>query len=277
MIPISDPEFDRLKGYLFDVAGIDIRPEKRYLFTTRLADLLSEQGCTSYADLLAHLEQPAAGSLRQRFLDSMTTNETSFFRDGHPVEVLAQRILADLVGRSGAGPVQTTLRALSVGCSTGEEPYSLAVLLHDFAQRIPDGSVEASVLGVDLSSRALEAAQSARYSERDVAAGVPARFRGYFVPSGDGLTPCREVRERVRFAPVNLSRPFGHLGDFDLIFCRNVAIYFSAPLREHIIERVSSLLTPGGALVLGASESLQPEHYGLAVRTEGRALWYVKE
>ncbi|MHC4473460.1 MAG: CheR family methyltransferase [Planctomycetota bacterium] len=259
-VDITDPEFALLKEFLLTRCGIDIPPEKRYLFVTRLGECLAKNGCRNFSELYLRLSGEGREPIEEELIEAMTTHETSFFRDGHPFETLTRTILPDLARRRAARAQFSLprIRILSAGCCTGEEPYSIAMCVRDWLDTQSEyGPAQVSVLATDISPAALSHARRGVYRSEQVTNGLPARQREEYVKSDSGGFAIREdVRAMVYFAEVNLSRDFRHLGFFDLILCRNVIIYFPLELRRNIVDTFYDLLTPGGVLLLGASESL---------------------
>ena len=280
MISMSDEEFVPLQAYLREACGIDVPPEKRYLFETRLGELLRDEKCLSFTELYNRLAERRGVLLRARLVDAMATNETSFFRDGHPFDVLERDVLPRLYGRRLAetGGARPGLRLLCAGCSSGEEPYSLAMVLGDWARRQPGCRTEqASVLGIDVSRTMLEQARRAIYPAERVEGAVPTRFREQFLQKEDGrYEVIPELRSLVTFRELSLAVGVEFLGRFDVIFCRNVLIYFSEALRRRLLQAFFRMLLPGGALFLGATEGT----YGTALDFETvhatRTTYYAK-
>ncbi len=277
---ISQDEFALLKSYLHDACGIDVPPEKRYLFVTRLGSLLADINCNSFSELYHRINSGRDLWLRARLIEAMTTNETSFFRDGHPFQTLRNRVLPLLAERRRAeSSFAPRLRTWSVGCSTGEEPYSIAIILSEWlrSQRAFTRN-EVSVVATDISAKALSTARRALYSESRLASRLPEGYRqSYFRPLGKDWMVQDEIRAMVLFNELNLAEPFEHLGCFDVIFCRNVIIYFSLDLKRRIVEQFYRMLQPGGVLFMGASENLYNLSSAFETRYEGQTIYYVKK
>lgn len=245
---MNRPDYQAFARFLETTCGILVGPGKAYLVDSRVGPLLRETGIGSLAELIEQARAPGAGALRERIVDAMTTNETLWFRDGHPYQILARRILPEL-HRPGA-----PLRIWSAGCSTGEEPYSIAITVREALGAAAD-SVE--IVATDIATRVLARAEAGVYDARSLDRGVSDdRRRRFFrpLPQGHWLV-ADEVRRLVRFRPQNLKDSYLLLGRFQVVFCRNVLIYFSPQLKRDILTRMSAALTPGGYLVLGAAES----------------------
>lgn len=281
MTQINDIEFSLLRGYLLKACGIDITPEKRYLFATRLGERLGDLDCGSFSELYNRLRQHNDPELRKRLVEAMTTHETAFFRDQHPFDNLSQRLLPELARRRAADSSLLTprLRLLSVGCSTGEEPYSLAICLDTWLRgQSTFARDDVHIMAVDISRSVLERARHGVYSE-DRLRGMAASIRqDYLHRTPQGQWAIRQdVRALVTFCEANLAETLEHLGSFDIIFCRNVIIYFSVELKKTIIRQFHRMLNGGGVLVLGASENLYQLSDDYTTRHLERTTCYVKE
>lgn len=277
MSELRDQDFAFLQQHLRSSCGIDVTADKRYLFETRLLELARENG-GSFAALCEAL-QAGAPTVQRRLIELMTTGETGFFRDGHPFVALRQKILPALAARrvAEALSLRPRLRLLCVGCASGEEAYSVSVCLHAWlATQRHFEARDVGVLAVDVSAEALRRARQALYDAARLDS-VPAEYRGYFGRRGDKVTPLPAVQSTVVFGEVNLVEPLTHLGCFDVILCRNVLIYFALPLRMRVVEQLSSMLRPGGVLLLGASESLYRVSDALRVVQSGATTYYSKE
>lgn len=264
---LTRPVFAELRELIHHLCGLALPDDKLYLVEQRLEPLVVAHGCRDFEALAARLRGPDGEELREPLIEAITTNETSFFRDGHPFETLRSQILPWLVERKAAG--RKLGRIWAAASSTGQEPYSMAMTLLDFLgeQGRAAGVFESdfSILATDISARVLEVARQARYSDREVQRGVPADVRErYFRREGDGWVVCERVRRLVTFRRLNLVQPLVGLGHFDVIFCRNVLIYFDDDTRRQIASRLHHLLSPGGLLVLGSVENL----YGVSTRFE---------
>ncbi len=262
MIAMNDVEFRLFKEYLAEMCGIEVPPEKRYLFVTRLTGLLEEIDCSSFSQFYARLAKEPNGELKGRLVEAMTTNETSFFRDDHPFRALRDHLLPEIGERRRAAMRYTRprIRFLSAGCSTGEEPFSIAICAsewlkgEDFYTRNDIG-----ILAVDISRRVLERARRGRYASARLSKSVSQQhLDDYFEDSAEGRVLQPRIRAMVSFEQQNLAEPFTIASPFDVIFCRNVMIYFSEELKRHLLDRLYEMLQPNGILFLGASESMYP-------------------
>lgn len=256
----SQAAIESISSFLNRECGLVFSADKLYLFEQRLPPLLSRYGLDSL-DALAH-ELLSNALLRRDVIHQMTTHETSFFRDKAQFSTFERRVLPELVTRiakrgTGAGPA-----IWSSACSTGQEPYSLAMLL---AEILPHASrcatTPAMILATDISTEVLDRAKAGIYSELEVNRGLcDARRERYLQARSSGYQVNAQLRSMVEFRGLNLTRPFGALGKFELVLCRNALIYFSRETATRIIDRFAKTQLSGGYLMLGASESLYPAH-----------------
>ncbi len=253
--PGIDPEtYDRISRLVYAHTGVRLGPGKEYFVEGRLGGLLAELGCSGWAELPDRLV-----AARRRGADALiravVTHETRFFRDGVPFRALAEKVAPeqDRAVRAEGG----RLRVWCAGCSTGQEPYSVVMALWD---RIGRSGLDLEVWATDISDRALDKARTARYEAQDVERAVPPRgVQRWFERQADGrLRVCSPVRDRVRFARLNVLRDPAPEGRFHVVLCRNVGIYFDRPARKHLYRVLGRVLIPGGYLLLGAAETLFP-------------------
>ncbi|MBD3669479.1 MAG: protein-glutamate O-methyltransferase CheR [Gammaproteobacteria bacterium] len=250
---IKQDEYDGFRLFLEQSAGITLGDNKQYLVNSRLNRLMSEKGITSLGDLVDKLKQGAVPGLRETIIDAMTTNETLWFRDNSPFKVMQEEILPTL-----GSSLTRNMRIWSAACSSGQEPYSLSMLVEEFKQASP-GKLknEVEIVATDISPTVLKAAKEARYDGLSMARGMSdERKQKFFTEVEKQWEVKPEIRKRVTFKELNLLDSYSGLGKFDIIFCRNVLIYFSSDLKRDIISRMSKSLNPGGLLILGSSESL---------------------
>jgi chemotaxis protein methyltransferase CheR len=243
---LHDKEFKGFRQMIFDQAGIHMSEAKKPLVSGRLAKRLGSRGLDSYADYLRLISQDQVE--RQMAIDLLTTNETYFFREPKHFEFLAHTIAPSLRGRG-------EVRVWSGACSTGEEPYTLAMTLAESL-----GNLRFEILASDISSRVLETAQTALYPIEDaenIARGLRARhcLKGVGSQTGWFLID-KPMRDRVRFEQINLNKRLPDIGQFDVIFLRNVMIYFSPETKREVLNRLLPHLKPGGYFFISHSESL---------------------
>jgi chemotaxis protein methyltransferase CheR len=247
--------------------------DKYYLFEARLRPVMRRHDIDSIAELAARLRANLTPALGDAVIDAMTTNETSWFRDVHPFEAIRTGIMPELIG------ARTGLRKLAVwsaACSTGQELYSLAMMLD---LQFPELSGWDLVLhGTDINLEVLEQARAGRYSALEVNRGLPAPYLARYAER-DGATYVlsERIRNRVSFSRLNFIGPWPVLPRFDLVFCRNVLIYFDIEVRARIVRKIRDNLAPGGYLVLGSSETSLGDVDGFARVVIGRTTVYRKE
>lgn len=250
---IGPEEYREFRDFLEQACGIVLGENKQYLVSSRLARVMNEFQFASFGELLAALRRDPGQRLRNRIVEAMTTNETSWFRDNHPFMILKEVIFPEL-GRARRNPV----RIWSAACSSGQEPYSVAMVLNEFQMSNPGVlGGEVQIVATDISPAMLDVARTGRYDGLSMARGLsPERKQRYFRQQGEFWEIIPALRERVQFRDLNLLQNFSLLGRFDVIFCRNVLIYFSADSKRDILARMARTLNPGGYLFLGGSESL---------------------
>lgn len=245
---ISDQEFTQFQRFIFDAAGITLSASKKALVSGRLAKRLSSWNLDSYGAYFELLKSPQAGDEVQMAVDLLTTNETYFFREPKHFDFLRAQALA-------AAQRAQPFRVWSAASSTGEEAYSIAMVLADCM-----GSTPWEIIGSDISSRVLQDAASGHYSMQRTR-NIPASYLRRFCLRGNGpqegtLLIERSLRNKVHFVHVNLNMPLPEVGKFDLIFLRNVMIYFNDDTKRQVTGRVLSTLKSGGHFFVGHSESL---------------------
>ncbi|MCK0106226.1 protein-glutamate O-methyltransferase CheR [Marinobacter sp. S0848L] len=250
---ITPKEYEEFKTFLQDACGILLGDNKQYLVKSRLRKILEENGLTSLGELLEKLKRSGRMGLREVVIDAMTTNETLWFRDNHPFRILQDKLLPEFAERKSLQP----LRIWSAACSTGQEPYSVSMVLDEFRQARPGKLRDVRITATDISKSVLEVARKGEYEMIAIGRGLsPERQKRYFKPSVNGGWQINDqIKRMVEFKELNLLERY-MLGKFDIILCRNVLIYFSAESKKDILVRLHGALNPGGYLILGASESL---------------------
>lgn len=266
----GDLDFEQFRIFLEKACGILLGNNKQYLVASRLSKLMEQHSIKSLGELVQRMQGQPRSGLRELVVDAMTTNETLWFRDAYPFEVLKNRILPEL---AKASPGQR-LRIWSAACSSGQEPYSLSMTVDELERSSP-GLLKSGVqiVATDLSPTMLNNCKAAEYDSLAMGRGLaPERLQRYFDARGTGRWAVKPaIRSRVEFRPLNLLDNYAALGRFDVVFCRNVLIYFSAELKRDILLRIHGTLKPGGFLFLGASEALNalPEHYQMVQCSPG--------
>lgn len=267
---LANQDFQLFRDFLEKACGIVLGDNKQYLVSSRLNRLLEQEGIANLGELVKRIQAQPRGGLREAVIDAMTTNETLWFRDVYPFEVLKTRLIPEFIKSS---PGQR-LRIWSAACSSGQEPYSLSMAIDEF-ERSNLGQLRggAQIVATDLSGGILNAAKKAEYDSLSVARGLSLdRLARYFDQLGPGRWAIKPViRNRVEFRALNLLDSYSMLGKFDLVYCRNVLIYFSADVKKDILRRIHATLKPGGYLMLGASEALNglPELYQMVQCSPG--------
>ncbi|CAK0772580.1 Chemotaxis protein methyltransferase Cher2 [Gammaproteobacteria bacterium] len=257
LYPITEEEYRNFRGFLEEATGILLGDNKHYLVASRLHRLLEEQRLSNIGELLVRLHRERHGELRGRIIEAMTTNETLWFRDIHPYEILKNLILPEL---ANIGNRRVTV--WSSACSSGQEPYSISIVAEEFLSRRSGAlSGGVSILATDISTRVLNEARNAIYDPTSITRGLSEeRRKRFMIPittkTGQAWEVRPEIRARVTFREFNLTEPLLGIGRFDIIFCRNVLIYFSSEFKRTLLSRFTGVLNPGGWLVLGASESI---------------------
>ena len=249
---ISVDEYNAFRLFLEQASGIVLGDNKHYLVTSRLAGLMTSFSVTSFSNLMEQIKRDQ--KLKQKILDAMTTNETSWFRDSYPYDVLKEKILPEAAKRR-----QPNYRIWSAACSTGQEPYSISMIMSEFLSSPFSGLANNSfqIVGTDISTAAMQLAKLGCYEGVSVNRGLsPERKKRFFKETGSSWEIAPEVRSRVSFREMNLMQSYTFLGKFDVIFCRNVLIYFSQDLKKDILKRMTQVLNPQGYLILGGSESI---------------------
>ena len=249
---ITTEDYQSFRKFLEDVSGIVLGDNKQYLVTSRLTKLISDSEIDSFGTLMKRMKTD--GKLCNRIMDAMTTNETSWFRDVYPFDILKEKLLPERV------KIQPrTIRIWSAACSTGQEPYSLSMMIQEYLQSKP-GSLSTDavqIIGTDISPSVLAVAKSGVYEGVAVSRGLPQERKAkFFREVSTGWEVNADIKKRVSFRELNLMQNYTLLGRFDIIYCRNVLIYFSTELKRDILARMATCLNPGGFLVLGGSESI---------------------
>lgn len=237
-------------------SGLALPGDKHYLVESRLLPIVREMGLDDLGAFINQLRRPDALTLRNSVVEAMTTNESFFFRDKVPFEHFTNVMMPYLLNARAS---KRHLRIWCAAASTGQEPYSLAMCLQEMAPRLAGWRLE--ILGTDISTQALDRAKAGRYSQFEVQRGLPLHMlTKYFTQKSDGAGEVWEIipaiRSMVTYQKFNLLDRFTALGHFDIIFCRNVLIYFDPQAKSDVLERLSRVLTPDGFMMLGAAETV---------------------
>lgn len=243
-----------LETLLRSHSGLALGPGKEYLLESRLPAVARTFGFRSLAELVSTLRLRPHAQLVKAVCDAMTTGETLFFRDGTPFELLRHHLLPERASRTRASGVP--LRIWCAAASTGQEPFSVAMLLAELEDAGTLAGVRVELIATDYASHALNRARRGVFSAIEVQRGLPDNLLArFFTPVPGGYRIAESLRSRVTFRELNLLEPFATLGQFDVVLCRNVLIYFDAATKREVLDRVAGALAPGGYLLLGATES----------------------
>lgn len=276
---LSRPTLQRLCTVIHELCGLALGPDKAYLVRHRLSPLVEREGLASFEELLDRLHSRGGTRLHDPIIEAITTKETSFFRDRTYFDALQNAVLPDCIRtlRRSDGR-RHRIRIWSAGCSTGQEPYSVAMCVREMLAAGAGNAAregDFTILATDLSTEALNLARAATYSEADVARGLSAALlERHFRRRGRLWVVDESLRRMVQFRRFDLLTSSASLGAFDVILCRNVLIYFDEAARARVLEGFFSLLHAGGWLALGAAENLYGLHHPLDRVRFGRAMFY---
>lgn len=260
-LTMSDTEFQRVADRVFDMAGIVLESHKRQMIVSRLSRRLRARGIDDLTTYLDRLDNGKDQAELQEFLNTLTTNLTSFFRESHHFTHFEHNVLTPFKTQQ-----RDKLRVWSAGCSSGEEPYSIALSALETLGRIPR---DFKILATDLDTKMIDRGRAATYPAERVA-GIDTRYGRHLKrqPEGETIKLPQAAQDAVSFRQLNLLQPWPMSGPFDVIFCRNVMIYFNAQTKAQLVDRFAQLLVPGGFLYLGHSESILGEHALLSNKGE---------
>ncbi|MBU2869991.1 protein-glutamate O-methyltransferase CheR [Colwellia sp. E2M01] len=250
---LNEKSYNQFRAFLEQQCGIVLGESKQYLVKSRLVPLMAKFQISSLGELVNKTLSPVERQLRAAVIDAMTTNETLWFRDDYPFKLLQSKLLPDLADR------KTPIKIWSAASSSGQEPYSIAMSVLEYQQKNPRAfSKGVQVIGTDISTTMLEHCKYGHYDNLALARGLSAeRKKRFFEPGDNGMLKVKdEVKRMVSFRPLNLLNSYSLMGRFDIVFCRNVLIYFSPEIKAQIISQIHGVLNNGGYLYLGASESL---------------------
>ena len=258
MYKITPEEYKVFAKYILDISGIMLGVGKEYLVETRLNPILVELKCKSFAELYHRARTDQTKTIEKKIIDAISTNETYFFRDKTPFELIQHKIVPDLIdsrSKSARPGMPIKIRVWSAASSTGQEIYSIAIVLKELY--LDPAKYDIKLLGTDISNAAITQASYGKYNKFEMARGLPPeKVRKYFKPDGDHWRIQDEIRAMAVFKKINLMQPLIGMGKFDIIFCRNVAIYFNPEERTRLYEKLAGVLERDGYLMIGATESL---------------------
>lgn len=249
---MTPTEYDYLRKFLRDHSGLDLSADKQYLIESRLLPLARKAGISGIGELVQKLQGAGSGALVTSVVEAMTTNETFFFRDKVPFDHFRDTIMPEII-KARAG--RRSVRIWCAAGSTGQEPYSLAMSLKEMGAALTGWRVE--IIATDLSQEVLEKAKAGIYSQFEVQRGLPIQMlMKYFKQIGETWQINPELRAMIQHRQLNLLHDFAQLGTFDVIFCRNVLIYFDQDTKINIFNRLARQIEGDGFLVLGAAETV---------------------
>jgi chemotaxis protein methyltransferase CheR len=252
MSALTPADFELLSSMLRSRSGLVLTPDKSYLLESRLTPIARKRGQSALSELVNEIRLRPSDALLSEITEAMTTNESFFFRDNTPFETLKTVLLPHF---RTARATSKKLRIWCAAASTGQEPYSIAMILSELAAEWGSWSVE--ITGTDLSLAALEKAKNGLYSQFEVQRGLPIQMlMKYFNKTGENWQISQNLRNMIKYRPFNLLEPMAPLGQFDIIFCRNVLIYFDAPTKGQVLDAMRRQLADDGALFLGAAETV---------------------
>jgi chemotaxis protein methyltransferase CheR len=248
---VTPPDYEYLRKLLKDRSGLDLSADKQYLIESRLLPLSRKSGLASISELVQKMKGGSA-DITTQVVEAMTTNETFFFRDKVPFDHFRDSIMPEILQARAS---RKTLRIWCAAGSTGQEPYSLAMCLKEMGAALAGWRVE--ILATDLSQEVLEKSRAGIYSQFEVQRGLPIQMLvKYFKQTGELWQINADIRAMVQHRQLNLLQDFSQLGVFDVIFCRNVLIYFDQDTKINIFNRLAKTTEPDGFLVLGAAETV---------------------
>ncbi|MBN1764360.1 MAG: protein-glutamate O-methyltransferase CheR [Sedimentisphaerales bacterium] len=252
---VTEEEIQIIARLVKDLCGVVLDQTKGYLIESRLSSVAEEADCITFSELYYKVRYANDKKLQNQIIDAITTQETLFFRDNSPFEALQFKVIPDIIDTRAATSFPKCIRVWSAACSTGQEPYSIAMVFHEIIPDIHNWDIK--ILATDISDAAIRQASLGCYNAHEIQRGMkPELLSKYFIKKNDGYKILDEIRAMVAFQRLNLHEPFTHLGSFDIIFCRNVAIYFNDKDKRSLFNRLADVLTTDGYLFVGSSESL---------------------
>jgi chemotaxis protein methyltransferase CheR len=250
---LDEKSYHQFRTFLEQQCGIVLGEKKQYLVKSRLAPLMTKFNLDSLGELVNRTLSPVERQLRAAVIDAMTTNETLWFRDDYPFKLLKRQLLPDFADQ------RTPVKIWSAASSSGQEPYSIAMSVLEYQEANPGAFPRGvQVIGTDISTTMLEHCKYGHYDSLALARGLSEERKNKYFEAGDnGMLKVKdEVKKMVSFRPLNLLNSYSLMGRFDIVFCRNVLIYFSPEIKSQIIGQIHGTLNPSGYLFLGASESI---------------------
>lgn len=269
---LQTDEWRILSQYIYSLCGIQLDASKQYLIESRLSPVVKETKSNGYSELYHKARADSSRRIERQIVDAITTGETSFFRDQAPFELLRTKLIPDIVESRRAINSPTPIRIWSAAASSGQEAYSIAITAKE---ALGSNTLDVRILGTDISDAAISRASQGVYSDMEIERGInPNWVARYFDRQPNAWAVKPHIRTMASFRKLNLLEDFTLLGQFDLIFCRNVAIYFSHADRASLFCRLEKALAPGGRVIVGATESLLDVCPALVIKHHQRAVYY---
>ncbi len=264
---LTNEDFEMISRTVYDLCGILLDGNKKYLVEARLRPLMDDFACGTWNELYIKLRHGGSKKLREAVIDAITTHETLFFRDKTPFQALRYKALPELIDAKEGTKYPRRIRIWSMACSTGQEPYSIAMVLHEVLGDLTAWDIR--ILATDISSQSVNQASLGIYEELDLQRGMSEEYlRKYFTRVDSGWRVNDSIRALVHFEKRNILEPFTGLGLFDIVFCRNVAIYFPKEVQKDLFLRIKEVLWEESYLFTGSTEILtsfgpefQPQHH----------------
>lgn len=256
VLPPNQDEMTAWSRHIHEISGVYLDATKGYLVQTRLGGLLRDTGSGNWLDLLRRVQTDATLALRRKVISAITTNETSFFRDTAPFDLLRHKLIPELIDRrTRAGVRPVPIRVLSAACSTGQEAYSTLILLKELLGSTHTYDIR--LLGIDISDAAVAAASYGHFSRLELDRGLtPEQIARHFEMTGDKWKVRDALRANATFRRANLLEPVPTAAPFDIVFCRNVAIYFNEADKTRLFRNLGRVMARDGALIIGSTESI---------------------
>lgn len=249
---LSSLDFAFISGMLKQRSGLIVTQDKMYLLESRLMPIVRKRGMKDLTELISQLKSSRDEGLTQDVMEAMTTNESFFFRDTRPFDILRDQIMPGLLEKNAS---RKQLRIWCAAASSGQEPYSIAMILKEMAAKTAGWRIE--IIGTDISREILQKAKAGLYSQFEVQRGLPIQMLvKYFQKSGDLWQIDSSLRGMVQYREQNLLGSLAALGKFDVVFCRNVLIYFDQPTKKEVLDRIAAITNPDGCLFLGGAETV---------------------
>ena len=276
--PVNAQDLKAWSQTIHEICGISLDDSKAYLIETRLGKLLIENGFTQWSELLHQVKMDSKGFLKNKVINAITTNETSFFRDTSPFDLLQHKLLPDLIDKKKKERINfpIRIRILSAACSTGQEVYSIAIICKELFGNLM--GYDLRVLGIDISEQAIAKASYGQFNRFELERGIKGdQTSKYFQLVGENWKIKDELRALVTFQRANLLEPLPRTELFDIIFCRNVAIYFTEIDKIRLFKNLEQVLDKKGALIIGATESILGLCPELEAKRYLRSVFYQKK